>query len=209
MSKTSKKRTKIGNLIFDKKLQKLFNESYLGLASMFADAVVVSEGLEEVQEPTFFLLTHEKSEIRALGKKLEEGKQIYAVKTLDRGYFLYATNIKQVRFYLRKIQNGSWHLREKFFAFAGHFATYDSHYAMSPPHWLRRFAYGLLGSQEKEDNCFNCSKTVKEYFLKDNCLPAFESALRAFDTYLNQEKFCKRHKEILEEVFLHDKKDSP
>lgn len=205
MSRISRRRKKkIENVHMNPQLQQLFDKAYKGLASLRADAVVNEKSYKEVQEPVFFLLTHQDPQLRGLGIALKEDKPIQMLKDkIRRQLFFYCGSVRESRFILRRCQIQSlWSLEKVFISFAEYFVS-SSPETVKSTLWLSNLCF----THNRQPALFSITEeSVQKEFCKTKNLEFLGTAVSAFSRALNEKDFCQKHEEILVELFFNKKR---
>lgn len=124
MSKKNKRRKQKGVLLYDTSLFSQAEYRPAGLLALGATACVLHpQSLEELEEPEFFLMTHEQESIRKVGLALHQGKNVYAlpahrIKWCEEtdATLLLCMALRKAKYQIRSVPKVTWedHSRELF-----------------------------------------------------------------------------------------------
>lgn len=113
MGRKKKGRTRKGVLLYDTSLYAQARYRPAGLLSLGATATLLHpQSLEELEEPEFFLMTHEREAIRKIGLALHQGKNVYALPVHNIEYhlpqegtatLLFCMALRKVKYQIRAI----------------------------------------------------------------------------------------------------------
>lgn len=116
MSKKHKSRKQKGVLLYDTSLFEQARYRPAGLLALGATAVVLHpKSLEQLEEPEFFLMTHEQESIRNIGLALHQGKNVYALPSHhitwckeEDATLLFCMALRKAKYQIRAVPKLAW-----------------------------------------------------------------------------------------------------